>query len=299
MKSIMFIAIFFWGSLSLLYANDISSNVLVGILEDDRAELANWKQGPSKSRIVRPLFEKDEHEWRLSTSHLEEIQWIIAFDGKKDGKIKSRPNSEINSLGTAETHIPEAEPRQRLVIGEPSKDFSGWQHTLFNRPLVLVSKDNFNDPDKWKLSQLNEAQEKILKKAFRKEFSKVINCDEDEKPLPKPWSYEERLIQFTKTYHSNKGDLLVGMILKGGKCGINEGPFLEQLFLYRNNGSIEHIALSGRNSRTLSLTFIDAGDYDSDGKSEVIFFLSGYNEDGYAMFYDSFQKSIKWTWGYH
>ena len=29
----------------------------------------------------------------------------------------------------------------------------------------------------------------------------------------------------------------------------------------------------------LSLSLVDAGDYDADGKSELIFFLSGYNEE--------------------
>ena len=49
----------------------------------------------------------------------------------------------------------------------------------------------------------------------------------------------------------------------------------------------------------LSLILVDAGDYDADGESEAVFFISGYNEDGYALFYDSFQKSVMWTWNYH
>jgi hypothetical protein len=49
----------------------------------------------------------------------------------------------------------------------------------------------------------------------------------------------------------------------------------------------------------LSLSLVDAGDYDGDGKAEVIFFVSGYNEDGYAMFYDAFRKNVFSTWSYH
>ena len=66
--------------------------------------------------------------------------------------------------------------------------------------------------------------------------------------------------------------------------------------------STHHILLKSRHPESfgnLSLSLVDAGDYDADGKSELIFFLSGYNEDGYALFYDSNRKSVRWTWSYH
>jgi hypothetical protein len=122
-----------------------------------------------------------------------------------------------------------------------------------------------------------------------------------------PWLYKDTDIKIGKAYHSNKGDSLVEMILEGGKCGINDGPFQSQLFLIRSDKSSAHITLDRKkrllnnsgNEDQLSLILVDAGDYDGDGKSEIVFFVSGYNEDGYALFYDSFQKNLFRTWHYH
>lgn len=47
------------------------------------------------------------------------------------------------------------------------------------------------------------------------------------------------------------------------------------------------------------ITLIDAGDYDSNGKSEVIFWTSRYDGDGYVMFYNDFTSMIDFTWCYH
>ncbi len=308
MNRTLFIALLFFVFVSLSYSQGHSSNVLVGILEDDRSELINWKEGPSHNRVIIPLFEKKGDEWILNTFHSEKIQWTIAFDGRNAGAIESRPNMNKAPLNT-DTHVPIPQPGQVLTMGKPSEDFSGWQNTLFNRPLVLVSRGSFKDPDEWKPFKPTKDQTRVFKSTFRTEYPKVLNCNENEEPLPKPWPYKDTDIKITKAYHSNKGDSLVGIFLEGGKCGINDGPFQLQLFLFRSDKSAAHLTLDSRKRRLyrygfdrddlLSLILVDAGDYDGDGKSEVIFFVSGYNEDGYAMFYDSFRKNVFWTWTYH
>jgi hypothetical protein len=279
--------------------------VLVGIIEDDRSELVNWKKGPSQNRVIRPLFEKQGIEWKLSTSLPKEIQWTIAFDGRNAGNVQSRPNTDDSPLNS-DTHIPIPQPGQTLTMGKPSEDFSGWQSTLFNRPLVLVSRGSFKDPDGWKPYQLTKDQTQLFTSAFKTEYPKVLNCNENEEPLPGPWPYKDKDIKISKAYHSRKGDLLVSIFLEGGKCGINDGPFQLQLFLLRSDKSTAHLTVGSKKSRLnksdkdkLSLILVDAGDYDGDGKSEVVFFVTGYNEDGYAMFYDSFRKNVFTTWSYH
>ncbi len=47
------------------------------------------------------------------------------------------------------------------------------------------------------------------------------------------------------------------------------------------------------------LELVDAGDYDGDGQSEVLFWHSAYNEDGYTLFYDQFRKRLDYWWTYH
>jgi hypothetical protein len=37
---------------------------------------------------------------------------------------------------------------------------------------------------------------------------------------------------------------------------------------------------------------VDAGDYDNDGKSELVFAIDCANEGGYELFYDDFKKHV-------
>jgi hypothetical protein len=47
------------------------------------------------------------------------------------------------------------------------------------------------------------------------------------------------------------------------------------------------------------LTLIAHGDYDSDGKTEFLFWLSGYNLDGCKIFWNGFKESEVLSWKYH
>jgi hypothetical protein len=181
MKRILFIGLMISVFVILSHSQGYSSNALLGILEDDRSELVNWKKGPSQKRVIRPLFVKSGNEWKLSITHPERIQWIIAFDGRNPGTIQSQPNKDKTPLNI-DTHIPIPKFGQILTIGKPSEEYSGWQDTLFNRPLVLVSNGSFKDPDEWKSFKPTSDQIRLLKKAFRTEYPKVSNCNENEEP---------------------------------------------------------------------------------------------------------------------
>ena len=47
------------------------------------------------------------------------------------------------------------------------------------------------------------------------------------------------------------------------------------------------------------MDLLDAGDYDGDGHSEMIFWTSGENRDGYVLVYDDFAKRAEFYWHYH
>ena len=44
---------------------------------------------------------------------------------------------------------------------------------------------------------------------------------------------------------------------------------------------------------------VDAGDYDNDGSSELIFSIDDYDLGGYKIFYDKFEKHTAFEFGYH
>ncbi len=288
------------------YSQNSKSPVIVGIMEDNREELINWKQGPSKTRVILPLFEKQGNEWIPCSSPSGDVLWTIAFDGKEKGTIESHPSADTYSFDP-NAYTPEPQAGQVLTIGKPSEKWSGWENTLFNRPLVLVANGNFKDPEQWKPFQPSTNELQVFRSDFRNEYPKVTNCDTNEELLPNPWKYKDSDIMVTSAYHSNQGNSLVNMFLQGGHCGMLDGPFIEQLFLFGPNNASTLITVTDSKPslqdrgflNEISLYLVDAGDYDGDGKSEVIFFLSGYDQDGYVMFYDSFQKSVIYTWHYN
>jgi hypothetical protein len=59
--------------------------------------------------------------------------------------------------------------------------------------------------------------------------------------------------------------------------------------------------LSGDGVRYLGsgLSLVDAGDYDADGAAEVLFWSTGYNDDGYVLFYDGLSRHAEFFWSYH
>jgi hypothetical protein len=305
MQHSLFLMFFIFKSMILSQQPITHQNVLIGIIEDNRRELINWKKGPAKTRMILPLFKKIDNEWILNNSLQGPITWTIAFDGKNKGIISSHPNEALY-IDEVSTYIPEQIKDQKLIMGQPSEIYSGWENTLFNRPLVLVSNGNFGDPAKWKPLKYSEGQSKLFKNIFINAYPKVINCDENEKPLPNPTPVNNSDIKITTCYCSNEGSYLVNMILNGGKCGVYEGPFLNQLFFIQSDKNSIHVNLgnnppqpNSNENENYSFYLVDAGDYDGDLKSELVFFVSGYNEDGYVLFYDDFKKKVVYTWHYH
>src|SRR5262249_23872148 len=44
---------------------------------------------------------------------------------------------------------------------------------------------------------------------------------------------------------------------------------------------------------------VDAGDYNNDGRSELVFSIDRHNHGGYILFYDDFKRSAKFEFSYH
>ena len=44
---------------------------------------------------------------------------------------------------------------------------------------------------------------------------------------------------------------------------------------------------------------VDAGDYDNDGKSELVFAIDRYNQGGYELFADDFKSHAASHFSYH
>jgi len=121
-----------------------------------------------------------------------------------------------------------------------------------------------------------------------------VNCKNPDENIPRPWMYHDEDIKAGKTYTSNKDWSLVELSLTGWACDgrqENGSAFTGQWYAVKPSGTLEFLGTD--------MWLVDAGDYDNDGESEVLFSINGYNKGGYRLFYEDFSKSVEFIFTYH
>jgi hypothetical protein len=300
MRSLPFLVMLILLVMASTAATSSAQRVALGILEDVPGAYA----GAPNSRRVRVLFEKNGNEWRafpsecsdetclktVSSKYPDEVTWTIAFDGRDIGRLMARTPKEFDSyshLGLQEVISKGPVP----TVGKRSAEYGGFGGAAVYRPLVAVSQPYFKDPESWKPSQLPAEVIRLVRQRFRKKFPTVSNCTSRADGAEKLWPYKDENIRILKTYSSNRHWSVAQVRLREYRCdGPPDDPFLDYWF-----------AISPANEITLldnGMWLVDAGDYDNDGKSELVFSIDRYNRGGYELFYDDFEKHVSLEFGY-
>lgn len=276
---------------------------IVGVLEDVPGAYA----GQSDFRAVRVVFQKVGDEWNpfpndcrtldclttVTANYPAKATWTIAFDGKNIGQVQTRDPktfSFYSSIGLEDVVSGNSVP----TVGKRSLEYSGFLSTPVYRPLVAVSQPNFHDPQEWKPAVLPTEIATGLRQEFRKRFPNVSNCRNPDENSLRPWPYTDADIRFAKVYRSNDNEILSSVLLDSWRC---DGPsddgsaFDLQWYLVDPDGTTRFIGSGMR--------LLDAGDYDRDGRSELIFIIDGYDLGGYELFYDEFAKHAVFKFSYH
>jgi len=278
-----------------------AQNLALGVLEDVPGVYA----GEPNSRSVRVLFQKNGSDWEafpsncpdesclktIASKYPREVTWTIAFDGRDLGQVTGRTPKQFDfysHVGLQEVVSTGLIP----TVGNRSAEYGGFTDASVYRPLVAVSRPYFKDPESWKPSKLPADVVRLLRQEFRKRFPTVSNCTNPADAAEKPWRYKDENIRILKKYSSSRRWSVVQVRLEEYRC---DGPpgdaFLDYWF-----------ALSPANDIALldnGMRLVDAGDYDNDGKSELVFSIDRYNKGGYELFYDDFQKHATFEFGYH
>ena len=223
------------------------------------------------AEYILPLAEVDQGEWKAAIAPVKPQVWTVSFDGKKIGTCKSKASGPIgNDFKNAHRPVDK--------MPHPGKS---------NRPLVLISKPNFKDPDEWKPATLLPQERNQLIAQFRRKFPKADNCEKFEKDEKHhAESYLDDDLKFDKVYASNKKSYVVRVHLEKWGCdAIFDEPFEYQTFAINPNGEVKYL------SKRLEL--IDAGDYDGSGNSKLVFRddSDGGDDDnsrGYSIWSENF-----------
>lgn len=227
--------------------------------------------------VVHPAFYYTGGTWHAlpadrdpGVAFPDRVKWTIAFNGTSRG--------HFDAMG-----------RRELLPNPPEPDsFHYWNPTKY-RPMVVVSQPNVADPDHWKPATAPAELEARLIPLFRKEVAGApSHCEGDSV------RYADQAIRVRKSYMSASGVRLVQLALDDKPIRRCDGPrdeAYDSRWFYVNGGESRFVGQS--------LELIDAGDYDRDGHSEVIFHKSGYNLDGYVLLYGGLSKQVQFSWSYH
>jgi hypothetical protein len=278
----------------------LGQNVLLGVLEDNPGRYA----GEPNFRAVRVVFSKNGSNWEtfpsdcpdpaclkaIVSKYPREMTWTVGFDGRKIGQVTSVAPATFDwyaSVGqesVTDTIVP--------TVGQKSEEFGGFIHRPVFRPLVADSQPYFEDPDAWKPARLSIDTIALLRDQFRKKFPSVTNCVSPDENVPRPWKYKEDNIKVLKSYASRQKWAIAQLRLDPCRCdGWPDDSFLDYWFAISPQGVVR--VLDG------GMWLVDAGNYDNDGRSELLFSIDRDEGGGYELFYDDFKKHVTFEFFYH
>jgi len=306
--TVILLCVTFLGRILYAQASPATSSlkIYVGFLDDDRKEMANWKPGVSHQRLIRPAFEKIGSAWHVAkfSSLPRRMQWAVAFNGRNLGHVESEAN--LNGAEPEQSNIGFLTLTQGITtpaaaipsVGVPSSRYAGliaMGPGKVRRPLVVVSKPYVSDPDIWKrLPQPPHEIARQVRAAFRRDFPHVNRC-QNEEVLQHGWNFPDSSLKLPIVYASNKNSFLIQTSLNAGDCGYVDDPndpLSEPWFFASADGSVQRIGSF--------MSLLDAGDYDNDGRSELIFFLSRPEDtDGFILFDAHLHRQASFLWSYH
>lgn len=274
-------------------------SIFLGVLEDNHG----WYAGEPNFRAVRVAFKKVGLEWKpfpsdcMNQACLKQIvvrfppqvSWTIGINGRTLGTVVGRTPSQYSwyaAVGQQEIMSKGPIP----TIGKRSP--SDFVDAAVYRPLVANSHPYFKDPERWKPISPSADLISKLRSQFRARFPKLCRSSEDETKL-ETFAYTDQDVQVTKAYGSRGGWTLAELHLEAVECGDVEAGFdiADPWFVIDPKGSATYL--------DAGLWLVDAGDYDNDGHSELLFWINREDEGGYELFYDSFQKRSVFHFSYH
>jgi hypothetical protein len=178
------------------------------------------------------------------------------------------------------------------TVGARSPEYGGFTDASVYRPLVANSQQNSKDPESWKPAHPSADLVRLLRSEFRKKFPTVSNCLTPEKNVGKPWPYRDEDVRILKAYSSKNAWTVARARLEEYRCdGPADDPFIDQWFAVSPKFEAQFLGTA--------MWLVDAGDYDRDGKSELVFSIDDYNRGGYELFYDDFNRHATFEFSYH
>jgi hypothetical protein len=295
-RKLLFLTVVLFGFAAL------GQSLLIGVLEDVPREHA---QSPNPR--VRVLFRKQKAAWlpfpndcrneeclkTVASRFPDRTLWTIAFDGHGLGTLSARTPQQYfyySEIGLQDVESGTQLPR----VGKQSPEFGGYTGKALFRPLVAISRPYFADPEAWEPSQLRPELLIVLRSQFRQHNPNLCRLSERDESTLEPFRYGDEEMKVVKSYHSTGGWTIARVHLAGAiECDDVEAGFEieDQWFVITPQNTASYLD-SG-------MWLVDVGDYDNDGKSELLFAINRDNRGGYVLYYERFKKNSSFEYTYH
>jgi hypothetical protein len=289
--------LFAWLPMIVIVSVHAAEPVMLGVLEEPQC-------AKDKAVRARIMFSHTAHGWdALDTpeaavgAQIVKRDWTIALDGKQRGQL-TLEDPTVNPLAATNEFYSRDKlfaPVGRVpLFANPKKAFGGWCDAPRRRPIVLVSPPNFADPAGWKRFVPGISEKKQLLAPLHTVTDGVTQCGRDGF-THHLFRFQAKDVKIYEGYRSNNGDLLIPIGLDRARNGCyaeaEPGEEWESQWFSIHDGVSRFV---GR-----GMELVDAADYDGDGKTEFLFWSSGYDNDGYRLMFDGFAKTAEYLWSYH
>ena len=292
--------LFVIASLFLAFNVFAAESILVGVLEEPQCAQA-------KDVKARVMFQRTTNGWiglnspeSTAPAYVTKQTWTIALDGRQLGSvILSDPSpSKDDKSDWTYTRDKLFVPKGDVPVRASHNVFAGWCDTPKVRPLALLSRPMVSDPAGWKPFRVPVEYRQRLYGPLKKSFGNaaVVRCRDPEGVKSEVFRFGASDLRIFKGYKSKSEGVIISIGLDPKKYGC-DGPANTADNSWSNHWF--HIREDQIKLFGIGLELVDSGDYDGDGASELLFWKSAYNRNGYVLVFDKMGKMTEYVWSYH
>lgn len=274
---------------------------LLGVVEQGQCGT-----GPEAKELrARVMFSKAPSGWEAVNSDItkplpamERRPWLLVADGRSLGAIflgdpsPDAPRTPRHLYNRAKRYLPlgPALPTRPNIAGE----FSGWCGSPQFQPTPIVTTAAPpSDPARWRPYKAGASYQKKLLGPLRQALgsSSFGRCNgESVRAIETPVVGAD--LKIKKAFNAANGNVLVSIGFDPTRLACKQ-PYdvsvASHWFLVRKDG----IDFIGR-----QMELIAAADFDGDGQTEMLFWSSAENADGYVLYVDGLRQRIEYIWNY-
>lgn len=222
--------------------------------------------------------------------------WYLSAGGKDAGTVTTQGWFDPDLIAAA--GLLRVTTRASQFIGPRTKAFAGWLDKPVHRPLVATADALTVATPRWTRASASADDARAMLPILARTHPVVPDCSSGEPAQGKGRVLAAGDLRVTEVWQSTSGERLIAAALKPDRVKACDytADLLSDVWAISDSRTLQAIPELSAAETTHAL--VDGGDFAGDGKEELLFFASGYNEDGFLLLYDHFTRVARFSWSY-